>query len=162
MHKHPTTGHLGTDAMYYKIAERYYWDQMYWDVQEYVRTCEECQKRLKRWQTELLYSIQVGQAFEQIRIDLVGPLPITKQNNRYIIVATDYLTRWPEACAVPDVRANTLAQFIFEEIICRHEISKIILFDQKKILLMKLFTFYVKGFLLNISSFHHITLKQMK
>ena len=26
MHKHPTAGHLGTDAIYYKIAERYYWD----------------------------------------------------------------------------------------------------------------------------------------
>ena len=24
MHKHPTAGHLGTDAIYYKIAERYY------------------------------------------------------------------------------------------------------------------------------------------
>src|SRR5260364_218760 len=34
MHKHPTAGHLGTDAMYYKIAERYYWDQMYRDIPE--------------------------------------------------------------------------------------------------------------------------------
>ena len=24
MHSHPTAGHLGTDAMYYKIAKRYY------------------------------------------------------------------------------------------------------------------------------------------
>ena len=24
MHSHPTAGHLGTDAMYYKISERYY------------------------------------------------------------------------------------------------------------------------------------------
>jgi len=47
MHKHPTAGHLGTDAMYYKIAERYYWDQMYRDVQEYIKTCETCQKRQK-------------------------------------------------------------------------------------------------------------------
>src|SRR6185312_2338675 len=28
IHKHLTAGHLGTDVMYYKIAERYYWDQM--------------------------------------------------------------------------------------------------------------------------------------
>src|SRR5205807_1061462 len=46
MHKHPTAGHLGTNAMFYKIAERYYWDQMYRDIKEYVKTCEECQKRL--------------------------------------------------------------------------------------------------------------------
>jgi Integrase zinc binding domain len=42
MHKHPTAGHLGTDAMYYKIAERYYWDQMYRDIQEYIHTCTRC------------------------------------------------------------------------------------------------------------------------
>src|SRR6185437_15894271 len=38
MHKHSTAEHLGTDTIYYKIAERYYWDQIYRDVQEYVKT----------------------------------------------------------------------------------------------------------------------------
>src|SRR6201988_4389592 len=127
IHKYPTAGHLGTDAMYYKIAERYYWDQIYRDVKEYVKTCEECQKRQKGKRSEPLHPIQVGRAFECIGIDLVRLLPITNQNNRYIIVATDYLTRWPEAHAVPDAGANTLAQFIFEEIICRHRMPKIIL-----------------------------------
>ena len=130
MHKHPTAGHLGTDAMYYKIAERYYWDQMYRDIKEYVQICEECQKRQKEWRKEPLHLIQVGRAFEHIGIDLVGPLPITQQDNRYIIVATDYLTRWPEARAVPDAGAETLAKFIFEEIVCRHGTPKIILSDQ--------------------------------
>ena len=130
MHKHPTAGHLGTDAMYYKISDRYYWDQMYRDIQEYVKTCEECQRRQKGHRKEPLHPIQIGRAFERVGIDLVGPLPITKQNNRYIIVATEYLTRWPEARAVPDASANTLAQFIFEEIICRHGTPKIILSDQ--------------------------------
>jgi hypothetical protein len=130
MHSHPTAGHLGTDAMYYKIAERYYWDQMYRDVQAYVKSCEECQKRGKSKRKEPLHPIQIGRAFERIGIDLVRPLYITSQNNRFIIVATDYLTRWPEARAVPDAGANTLAKFIFEEIICRHGTPKIILSDQ--------------------------------
>ena len=93
MHKHPTAGHLGTNAMFYKIAERYYWDQMYRDIKEYVRTYEEYQKRLKSKRKEPLHPIQVGRAFERIGIDLVGPLPIMQQQNWYIIVATDYLTR---------------------------------------------------------------------
>src|SRR6185312_6230600 len=29
MHKYPTAGHLGTNTIYYKISEHYYWDQMY-------------------------------------------------------------------------------------------------------------------------------------
>ena len=32
MYGHPTGGYLGTDVMYYKISERYYWDQMYRDI----------------------------------------------------------------------------------------------------------------------------------
>ena len=130
MHKHPTGRHLGMNAMYDKINEQYYWDQMYRDIQAYVRSCTECQKRLKTRRKEPLHPIQVGRAFERIGIDLVGPLSITAQNNRYIIVATDYLTKWPEARAVPDAGANTLAKFIFKEIICRHGTPKIIFSDQ--------------------------------
>ena len=93
MHKVSTAGHLGIDAMYYKIADLYYWDQMYKDIKNYVKACEVCQKRAKTKRKEPLYPIQIGWAFERIGIDLVGPLIITKQNNHYIIVATDYLTR---------------------------------------------------------------------
>ena len=66
---------------------------MYKDIRNYVQACEVCQKRAKTKRKEPLHPIQVGRAFERIRIDLVGPLTITKQNNRYIIIATDYLTR---------------------------------------------------------------------
>src|SRR5205085_9822478 len=92
-----TARHLGIDAMYYKIADLYYWDQIYKDIKNYIQACEVYQKRAKTKRKEPLHLIQVGQAFERIGIDLVGPLTITKQNNRYIIVANDYLTRWPEA-----------------------------------------------------------------
>ena len=81
MHKHPTAEHLGTDAMYYKIAKWYYWDQMYRDVQEYVRTYTECQQRQKGWKKEPLHPFQIERAFEHISIDLVELLSLIKQNN---------------------------------------------------------------------------------
>ena len=102
--------------MYYKIADLYYWDQMYKDIRNYIQACEVCQKRAKTKRKEPLYPFQVEQAFERIGIDLVKPLLITKQNNHYIIVATNYLTYWPEAKAVLDAGAETLAKFIFKKL----------------------------------------------
>ena len=38
-----------------------------------------------------------GFPFERIAMDIVGPLPKTVRNNRYLLVVIDYYTKWPEA-----------------------------------------------------------------
>jgi hypothetical protein len=48
----------------------------------------------------------------------VGPLKLTSTKKRYIIVATDYFTKWPEARAIEKADAVTVAWFLYEEIIC--------------------------------------------
>ncbi|RIB09594.1 hypothetical protein C2G38_2208503 [Gigaspora rosea] len=55
--------------------------EMYRDTREYVRTCEQCQRQGMSQRKEPLYPIKVEQTFEQIGIDLVGPLPIIAQKN---------------------------------------------------------------------------------
>jgi hypothetical protein len=49
------------------------------------------------------------QAFEKWSIDFMGPInPLGKRTrDRYIITATDYLTRWDEERAVKDCSENT-------------------------------------------------------
>ena len=47
-------------------------------------------------------------------MEFVGPLPKTKSGNRYLIVATEALTRWPEAKAVKDATARTAAAFLWD------------------------------------------------
>ena len=45
LHADSLAGHFGIEATYHRIAERYYWNQMYSDIREYVRTCDACQRR---------------------------------------------------------------------------------------------------------------------
>jgi hypothetical protein len=130
MHNHPLGGHLGIDTVFEKIRNLYYWPQMYNHIKSYIKTCDACQRRGKQRNTQPLQPIPVRDPFYQIGIDIVGPLPITPRNKRYIVVATDYMTKWPEARALDVATAEKVAEFIFEEIICRHGCPHIILSDR--------------------------------
>ena len=68
--------------------------------------------------------------FYQIGIDFVGPLSRTQREKKYIIVAMDYLTKWPEARAVSEATAEAASQFVYEQIICQHGCPQIILSDR--------------------------------
>ena len=64
-----------------------------------------------------------------IGFDITGPLKCTENNNRYVIVAIDYFTKFCVAKAIPDFTAQTTAKFLFEEIICRFGMPKSLVSD---------------------------------
>src|SRR5213078_3270220 len=129
-HNHETGGHFEVDTTYNKIADRYYWKGMYDDIRGYVKSCDTCQRRGQKGGKSYLNPIEVGEPFERIGIDFVGPLERTKKGNRYILVVTDYLTKWPEAKAMKEATAKNVIEFIYQEIICRHGCPRVILSDR--------------------------------
>jgi len=129
-HNHLTGGHLGIEKVFEKVRENYYWPQMFEDIRNYIKGCDSCQRRGKPSKKTLLHPIPVGKPFEKIGIDFDRPLPLTNNGNKYIIVATDYLTKWPEASATSAADANTVVEFIYENIICRHGCPNYILSDR--------------------------------
>src|SRR5688572_30655655 len=82
-HNHETGGHFGIDATYNKISERYYWKGMYNDIKEYIKSCDACQRRGQKGGNSYLNPIKIGEPFERIGIDFVGPLERTKKGNKY-------------------------------------------------------------------------------
>ena len=73
------------------------------------------------------------QAFDKWAIDFVGPInpPGKRTGARYIITATEYLTRWVEAREVKDCSETTAGRFIFDDIITRFGCPKILMSDQR-------------------------------
>src|SRR6266513_5689287 len=130
MHNHPTGGHFGKDATHNKISTRFWWKGMYKDIEDYIKRCDSCQRRGNKGGSEYLNPIKVGKPFERIGIDFVGPLEKTKDGNRYILVVTDYLTKWPEAIAMKEATAENVVEFIYKGIICTHGCPKVILSDR--------------------------------
>ena len=101
------------------------------DVQEYIRTCDTCQKRRTlKDKIPLQKSQAPGQPFEHIGIDVIGPLPLTQTRKRYIVVSVDWFTKWPEAKALETADAQTIAEFLYLDIICRHGVPTQITSDR--------------------------------
>ena len=130
MHDHELSAHFGIKATQQKIKEKYWWESMTKDIENYVKTCDKCQRRNKPQGRNELHPIESKAPFYQIGIDFVGPLPSTRKKNQYIIVAVDYFTKWPEARAVKRSTAEETVKFLYEDIICRHGCPKKIISDR--------------------------------
>ena len=52
-------------------------------------------------------------------MDIVGPLPKTKEGNVYLLVMTDHFSKWAEAYPIPNQEAITVAQKLVDEFLCR-------------------------------------------
>src|SRR3954462_176453 len=130
MHSDHLAGHFAFDGTFQRTIICYYWPQMGDDIKNYIQACQTCQKFGRNRHKEPLHPIHVGEPYDRVGIDLIGPLPVTQRNNRYIIVMVDYLTKWPEAKPIPNKNAETIVSHFHEEIICRHGCPKELLSDQ--------------------------------
>ena len=53
------------------------------------------------------------EAWWQVGMDLVGPLPETPRGHKYIMTLTDYYTKWAEAAALKDKSASSVADVLY-------------------------------------------------
>ncbi|UYV63918.1 K02A2.6-like [Cordylochernes scorpioides] len=58
--------------------------------------------------------------FYKLGVDLLGRFPVSKDGNRWIIVCTDYMTRYAITKAIPDGGAIETAKFLVEDVILKH------------------------------------------
>ena len=71
----------------------------------------------------------ISQPFSRIAMDIVGPLLRSQHGNRYVLVVCDYATRYPEAVALKNIDAGTIAEELVT-IFSRVGIPQEILTDQ--------------------------------
>jgi hypothetical protein len=57
----------------------------------------------------MLQQMPVGGRFERVAIDIMGELPVTENGNRYVLVLSDYFTKWTQAFPIPNQTAATVA-----------------------------------------------------
>ncbi|KAM0996701.1 hypothetical protein ACFX14_006772 [Malus domestica] len=86
----------------------YFWPDMEKDCKSYARGCEECQRHSH----------------------LQHIYPASSKGHTFIIVATDYFTKWVEASAVKSITSATVKTFIETKILYRFGVPETIVTDR--------------------------------
>ena len=134
-HKDSCGGHFAGDSTARKaLTSGYWWPTLFKDAHRYTRQCDPCQRMGRPTATSAMPLVPIlAQApFEKWGIDFVGPIaPASRHGqNRYILVATEYVTKWAEAAAVKNDNAVTVAKFLYENIITRFGCPKELVSDR--------------------------------
>ena len=121
LHDSKTGGHFGVNKTIGKIREKFYWPKLRDDVKVWCGQCDVCavRKGPSRKIKAPLATYVVGLPMERVAIDVLGPLPVSESGNRYILIAMDYFTKWPEAYALPNQEAQTIAKVLVDQFVSR-------------------------------------------
>ena len=127
---HDDLGHFGIVRTCFVLQERFYWSNMTHDVRDFVNKCGTCAtKKASFLLPDKLQSFPISARFGRVHIDLMGPFPVTPRGNRYVVCRIDAFTKWPEAAAIPNKEASTLAHFFLSDIISRHGAPQTVVSD---------------------------------
>lgn len=103
------------------------------DVEGYVKKCDWCQRHalIPHMPFEVLNLITNPLPFAQWGMDIVGPLPITVAQKKFLLVATDYFSKWVEVEAYANIKDKDISKFVWKNMICRFGIPQAIIVDNE-------------------------------
>ena len=119
-HKPITQGHPGETRLYNTMRHSYYWPFMSGDLAEHVKTCRSCvmARGLLHKKQHKTKVFPPSGPLDDIAMDLLGPLPQTRNGNQFILVITDRYSKLARAIPMnkttaPFVAAAVLNNWIF-------------------------------------------------
>lgn len=140
---HDLSGHLGIKKTYNQILRHFFWPRLKTDVAYFCRTCCTCQIIGKPNQVippaSLLHILAVGEPFEHVIVDCVGPLLKTKTGNQFLLTVMCSATHFTEAIPLRKITASVVIKALVK-FFATFGLPKIVQMDQGTNFLSKLFS----------------------
>ena len=98
----------------------YFWPTMLEDCFTYYKGYQGCQKfgNVQRAPASAMNPIIKPWPFSGWGIDLIGQIyPPSSKNHKFILVATDYFTKWVEAVPLKTVTSKEMTEFVKKHIV---------------------------------------------
>ncbi|GFO50301.1 gypsy retrotransposon integrase-like protein 1 [Plakobranchus ocellatus] len=112
-HDSITGAHLGIRRTKDKVLSNFYWSGVDGDVTRYCRSCDVCQRTVKKAtvpRVPLEKVPLIDTPFKRVAIGLVGPIkPPSEAGHRFILTLVDYATRFAEAVPLRKIDTESVA-----------------------------------------------------
>lgn len=127
-HKDEFGGHFGVKKTFRSIANRFYWNNMYTDVEQYIKRCHTC-SLFKEQKTKPIASqhLQKASVWTNLAIDFMGPFTVS-DTQKHVLVVVDMFSKYIETKVVNNTSSVTVIKAI-HEIFLRHGIPRTLLSD---------------------------------
>jgi transposase InsO family protein len=139
-HDHMLAGHLGIAKSLARIKRQYHWPGLGNDVKSYVGNCITCAKRKAYGSNKapLKPLPPVERVWEQIAMDIVGPVTESSNGNKYILVLSDYASRYVMTIPMKNQKAHTIAENLVKKVYTKFGPPQRVLTDRGTNFLSKL------------------------
>lgn len=131
-HSEPISAHLGVAKTYKRLKLRYFWPGMYQDTMNFIKSCSTCNAYKHSTQSAPGFMGEPKvccRPFQCVSIDLVGPLPMSRQQNTYLLVVVCCFSKY---CLIFPLRRATgkvIAQRLEDHVFLVHGIPQTIISD---------------------------------
>ncbi|GKV15421.1 hypothetical protein SLEP1_g26217 [Rubroshorea leprosula] len=138
----------------------FFWPSILKDCISYAKGCKACQIHgpLQKVPTSKLHPIIKPRPFRGWAINLIGKVyPPSSRQHSFIIVATDYFTKWVEAKPMKKVDQTDIIKFLKEDIIHKFGLPETVTSDQETVFVGAQVEVFAKemGFRLLTSTLHY-------
>jgi hypothetical protein len=117
--------------IYKKIIDRHWWNDLYDDVQKYVKICSQCQMQNSIKKEETFHFIWMTFLWKKIEMNIVHMS--SNKEKHYLIVTRDDFFDWAETRALLEAKTWRVTKFFWKDVICKHDcFEKLIVNDESE------------------------------
>ena len=113
-HDSSMAGHQGVEKTLDRLRHSGYWFSMLQDVEQHCQQGMTCQKHKPTAPMRApLVNVPIGKPWQMVAVDILE-VPVSPNNNRYLLEIQDYFTKWAEARPLPDQTAARITHKLME------------------------------------------------
>ena len=128
---HDKSGHFSVSKTKAILNNKFTWPGISKDVNDHILSCTTCKEFNKHTHKAAPFHTRpvITEPFDEIALDLIGPLPRSRHGNRFALTAICMASRWPEVYPLKNAKAESIVEGLIE-FLTRNGIPSKLLTDQ--------------------------------